>query len=89
MKTIHKFPLQINTGQSVSMPADAKILSVQFQHGILTMWAEVDTEAAPSVRAIYIFGTGHPIHEDDLIYIGTVQQAGGNLVWHVYDGGRT
>lgn len=86
MNTIYKYPLEVTDTQGVMMSRQAKILSVQSQEGQLCLWALTDPEQPKVPRQIWIFGTGHPIKlADDLIFIGTVQQAGGKLVWHVFE----
>lgn len=85
---IFKYTLQVTGRQTVNLPVGARILSVQFQHGYLTMWAAVNPdEKVTSARGIRIFGTGHEIDiSEDRIsttYITTVQQ--GPLVWHIFE----
>lgn len=86
MKSIFKYPIQVADLQKVTMPIDAKILCVQVQRGEqVCLWAEVDPNAKLQARTIEIFGTGHALDESSRVYIGTVQVAGGVLVWHVYE----
>lgn len=87
MRSIWKYPLAIaDEIQEIDMPIGAKILTVQIQRGVACMWALVDPEAEKTKRAFKIIGTGHPIKVDvTLDYIGTVQQLGGTLVWHVFE----
>ncbi len=88
-RTIHKFPLEIKDLQAVEMPIGAKILSVQFQGIVLTMWAEVDSSMPYVRRGIAIYGTGHPMPPTNCeVFVATAQQYGGGLVWHVYDLGE-
>jgi len=88
MKTIHKYPLKVAGQQTVEMPADAQILSVQMQGQKLCIWALV-TPTLPMVdRKIEVFGTGKPVSELPMAgrnFLGTVQTAGGALVWHVFE----
>jgi hypothetical protein len=83
MKTIWKFPLSLNTEQEIKLPREAVIISVQFQKGILFLWAKIDTESDTEERKVAIVVTG-----DDCDwcsrwnYIGTVQN---NIyVWHIF-----
>lgn len=88
MKSIWKFPMRIESHQSISMPKDAVILSVQDQFGEVMMWAIVDTEASNEDRVFFIYGTGHKYPDTPklkLTYITTFQQDGGNYVWHVFE----
>lgn len=83
MRAIWEFPLEIRTRQIVMLPAGAKILSVQWQSGLLCFWALVDPNANKLSRCIEIFGTGHEVGEALRIYLGTAQA--GPLVWHVFE----
>lgn len=89
MNTIYKYNLEITDRQYIHMPDKYKILSVQEQNGLLTMWAIVDTNQPTSGAQIHIIGTGNPIDEPDKLFeywefIDTVQSNNG-LVWHVFD----
>lgn len=89
--TIWKFPLEIVDEMAIEMPVGARLLTVQVQGGTPTLWALVSPQAPKVQRRIRIIGTGHPLRlADDLSYVGTVQTIGaygGDLVWHVFDGG--
>lgn len=85
---IWKYPIDLTGFQVVLMPEGAKILCVQIQNGKICLWARVDSNLAGQDRKILIRGTGQeydvrfPYIEE---YIGTVQHANGNLVWHVFE----
>ena len=86
MTTIYKYPLLPQPClMTVGIPRGSKILCVQSQFGIPTLWASVDTEQ-PNVECRFrIVMTGQ--HSDDLrpdLYIGTVQLDGGTFVLHVF-----
>ena len=85
MKAVHKYPLFGGPGSSIlmQMPAGATILSMQFQHGIPTIWAEVDTDQPMENRKIASFGTGWQLPEQPGKFIATLQE--GEFVWHFYD----
>ena len=87
MKTIHKFPLNFSfkTSDTVLMPAHAKILCVQMQNDVPTLWAEVSSANKTVPRHFLSMGTGWVIEEgaESMTYIGTVQA--GIFVWHVYE----
>jgi hypothetical protein len=99
---IYMYPLEVTDRQTVRMQDRARILTVQEQDGVLCLWALVDPDAPLLRREILIVGTGHPVpdevaqcYEDEFtrhpqgsggLYIGTVQQADGALVWHVFTG---
>lgn len=89
MKTIYKYKLILEDRQQVRLPMSARFLSVQLQHGELTMWCLIDTEdicgSIHSVgnKFIYIYGTGQEVTcSDSCHFLGTVQQ--GNLVLHLF-----
>ena len=86
MRVIYKYPLTLETRQSIHMPMGAKLLSVQAQFNCPCLWALVDPEAVTIIETIYVFGTGHQISKDEeeLTFLGTVQLDGGALVFHVY-----
>lgn len=87
MIEIWKFRLGL--GQTfVEMPARARVLTVQMQHGAPTIWAQVEPSQFPDRREFYAIGTGHPILRSDLVYVGTVQDGGG-FVWHVFEAPRS
>jgi hypothetical protein len=82
MKVIYKYILDVNREQSLELSIDSEILSVQMQGGNLCLWAMVNEELPKVKRNIHIYGTGITIHEDNLQYVGTVQD--GDYVWHVF-----
>lgn len=85
-KKIWKFSLDVTSESKITMPAGAQILCVQNQHGHPCIWALVDPENDREERSFFIHGTGYRIQEaDDISYIGTFQQANGDLVWHVFE----
>lgn len=83
---IYKQTLQLTDKQTVTLPADAKILSVQLQHGEIRLWYSFDEHANHQERHrfIYIVGTGHPFDiEEPYKFISTVQMD--QFVWHIYE----
>lgn len=86
MRTIHKFPLEITDVQTINIEPNASLLSVAFQRDTLCVWAEVaDDRAYAHPRNIWIVGTGNPMPDADLHFIGTVLMEEVGLVWHVYE----
>lgn len=85
MKTIHKFPIRIDDAQDVMLPFGAHILTAAYQGDTLCLWAMVESDNTPETRRVLIYGTGHQIRDTGLRYIDTVQQAGGKLIWHVFE----
>ena len=91
--TIYKYTLPLTDRPNVEMPQGAAILTVQMQYAAITVWAQVNSDRAhPSAtRHFAIVGTGRPLPKDGSyqMYVGTVQMAAGDLVWHVYDLGES
>jgi hypothetical protein len=84
-RTIYKYTLEIVDNQSIEVPTGAEFLTVQIQHGKLCVWAIVDPSRRTEFEHFFIVGTGHPIPSlETLQHLGTVQLAGGSLVWHVF-----
>lgn len=89
---IREYPLPTYSSQ-IEMPRGTKILSVQDQGGLPTLWALVDPSKTPVNRMITAVSTGEYIHDTapgpfelSELYIGTVQFNG--MVWHFFDIGE-
>lgn len=83
MKCIYKYPLELTDRQEIEMPSGAQMLSVQFQGGLLCLWALVHKDRSKATVVVRIFGTRNPAEDADSVeYVGTVQLNG--LVWHVF-----
>ena len=82
MRKIWKFPAPFPNGNIV-MPKGAKVLTLQMQDGVPTLWAEVDPDAPDEIHHLVTYGTGHPVDPGAGSYIGTYQSP--PFVWHVYD----
>ncbi len=80
--TIWKFPIEVTDEQHVNMPRGAKVLTVQFQAGSITIWALVDPTASKVKRRVRVVGTGNPCDVDRFDHIGSVQTP--PFVWHVF-----
>lgn len=82
---IFKYKLEITDHQTIEMPFNASILTVQMQNGSPRLWAIVD-ETSTSWQKYYFrtYGTGHDLDDDyeTQDYIGTYQVQG--LVFHVF-----
>lgn len=85
MNTIWKYPLAlVDHMQGMVMPTGAEVLSVAMQHGVPTLWAQVDTDTQSiCTRLFIVVGTGHAIPEVPLKFVGTVMD--GPFVWHVFE----
>jgi hypothetical protein len=86
METIYNYPLVIDDHVSVIMPSNAKILCVQVQDGTPCIWALVNTEYTKTARTFAWRGTGHSCTGLSANkYVGTIQLAEGQLVFHLFD----
>lgn len=90
MRSIFKYDINAAKGGIIEGPI-TKLLTAQVQYGSIMVWAEVDTNVENVKYEIVPVGTGWPLDAptgkcvlDTHQYLGTVQLAGGNLVFHVY-----
>ena len=87
MKTIYKYQLGtwdqvLSTGHGrLEMPGGAKVLTLNIQDHVLTLWCEVDTARESVARRWSVHGTGHaiPLRGE---WVGTLFFD--TFVWHVY-----
>ncbi len=86
METIWKYELETTDFQTVSLPVNAEILTIDTQCSTVCIWALVEkTEHKNEEKIIEIFGTGHEMKEANRKYIGTYQLNGGALVFHAFE----
>jgi hypothetical protein len=85
MRTVYKYPLKLVETQTIEMPRQCAMLTVQIQAGEICLWAEVVLDGKVEARTIRLVGTGNPMPEGTvyLAYIGTVQML--PYVWHIYE----
>jgi len=72
------------------MKVGARVLHVEAQNGIPTLWALVDPEADSERRSFSIIGTGHPTNLLAEQYVASLLPLGewnGNFVWHLFEVG--
>lgn len=88
MRTIWKTPIDrigaaSDIGFAVSVPQGSKPLTLMVQDGRPCLWWEVDDqEPRADQRIIYLIGTGHEMHGNARVYLGSVIE--GAFVWHFY-----
>ncbi len=85
-RTVWKYDVPLNDVVEVQMPQGSRILKFDTQQGVLTLWALVSPEFTPERRRFRLAGTGHPLPEGSLDYIGSCLQ--GPFVWHLFELGR-
>lgn len=85
MKTVFEYSISLAASQTIRVPADISILSLQMTRDTIQMWALVDATSIIRPLEILIFGTGFTIvNSEDLTYLGTVQPPIGMMVWHAF-----
>jgi hypothetical protein len=82
---IFKWTLAAADRQTLMLPVQAELLSIQTQDGAPQMWALVDECAARELRTFATYGTGNPMPDDPGTYVGTYQLRGGAMVFHVFE----
>ena len=87
MEAIYKYPLEVTSIQYVKMSHRARLLCVQNQDDVPTLWAVVNQAARLVTRKLQMFATGECADEGITgKYAGTVQL--GAFVWHYFDMGE-
>ena len=89
MKTIWKYQLRPDV-QTIMMPEGAEVLSVDTDpSGFPCAWALVDDDKPKTHGTkIVVFGTGHPIPDDELSnsrFLGTFVMRHERLVFHAFE----
>lgn len=97
MRVIYKYLLKDVDKQEVEMPTESKILSVGVQSKDISLinepviiedialWAMVEIDRPnTTIRTIHIIGTGKPVPEVQLKFIGTFQLRNGSI-GHVFE----
>ena len=82
---IWKYQLEVTDEQIIELPIGSRPLFLAIQYDKLCIWIKVPS-SIETVREqkIIIKGTGHDFDDIGLGYIGSIIQAGGKLVWHVF-----
>lgn len=84
MRTIWKYPLSFAESQTILLPLEHDLLTVQLQNNTLCLWAIVNTNAPITEHHILVLTTGEKIPDylDGRIWLNTVQVDGN--VFHVF-----
>jgi len=86
-KVIHKVPLNISQGQSISLPEGAKCMKAAPQDGLLYIWYISDTENIAkytSVRCDVVMTGPEYFQEADMVHLDTILLDQGTFVVHVF-----
>lgn len=81
---IFKQTLKIEDTQTLLLPFNSKILSLQTQRGIPVIWYECEEQNSLTPFVLDTYPTGANLPENHGTYIGTYQLQDGDLVFHVY-----
>ncbi len=82
-QSVFKYPFQIENSFDLKLPKGAKILSAQIQDHVPCLWALVNIAGPREVRKFRLYGTGHPISENNLEHVATFQMP--PFVWHLFE----
>lgn len=86
-----RYPLDITDHQQVVIREPAQIISVaqsrDHPNSHIDLWAVGGDNYRDKQVDIYIVGTGHPMPEAQVIFLGTVVTPN-ELVWHIWEGRR-
>ena len=82
-KRIWKYTL--NPLNTIELPVDAEILSVDEQNGEICMWVALTPEMDAYPRRFIIYATGDTIEFPVYKHIGTVKLNDGSLIFHVFE----
>lgn len=83
MITLYKYSLNMSE-TSIKMPRAAIVRYVGTDSdGMMSLWAEVDTDNDLVTRLFHILGTGHPF-PPYWLYVGSFMHLN-VFMWHVYE----
>ena len=87
MRRVFKYKISdVEDYTIIKIPFNSVLLSVDTQGDELFLWASVeDSESKTVLRTIRVAGTGHPINDTILGFLGTVKQQNDSLVWHIFE----
>ena len=82
-RTVWKYTYPVADAQEIEIPMLAEFHPIgrMLPHHWFELWAEVNPNAMPQKRTLYVCGTGHPV-PDFSEYVTTLFD--GPLVWHIY-----
>ena len=82
MKTIYKYPIATTHTIHIDMPKGSIPVLIALQENYMNLWMEVDMSAEIETRVFGIYGTGHPIKDNDTHIASLID---GQFVWHLYE----
>ena len=84
MRTIYKYEVSLSNAVGIDIPGFVQWLHVGVQYDVVVVWAVVDTDKPMATQRLHVRGTGHEMTGEEAEHIGSVQLAGGALVFHVF-----
>jgi hypothetical protein len=89
-RVIYKYTIPYHESEiTISMPFGAEILSVQEQHGDISVWALVKPDLdLIDDRTFHVLTTGETENFNGMRFLGTVQFDKGTNVLHVFEKGE-
>jgi len=85
MKKVFKYQLKFEDYIQIEVPNDYKILSASIQHGIPCIWILVDPNNISVTLNLRMAGTGHPISDEIVRFIDTIELDNGSLIFHIFE----
>lgn len=85
MITIWKYQLETIDKQWIEIPRGYKFLSVDTQYDIPCLWAQVDDQQPKDSILIITIGTGNPMRNKNMNFLGTYQLHDGRFIGHVFE----
>jgi hypothetical protein len=82
MQTVYKYGIPVGDDVIISMPTNARPLSVGMQGETMYVWALVNPTEDNTLFRFSVRGTGHQLRGDEGEFINTV--FAGRFVWHVF-----
>lgn len=84
MKKIFKYELTASIGkQTISIPSEFNLLSVQNQGIKISLWALCDTESDVIEKDFFIYATGDAVN-DKHKYVATCKLFHDSLIYHIF-----
>lgn len=83
MKTIWKYVL--SPLGTYSIPRGAKVLAAREQQDRVCIWVLVDPDEVKELRTFVVVGTGCPVPDGNLEYLGMAHLRGGEYVFHIFE----
>lgn len=82
---IFRYQLEVTDEQQLYMPHSYEALSVAPSRGgyHIDLWVQVNPDNTTSAPKFYVVGTGNPMPDRELDFVGTAVMSDG-LVWHVF-----